>query len=177
MTQPCSAQNLCKSRISDWKLKAAPLALKKSARPWAIWPAAGWRARGDIGAADLTGGKVLGIDRRPRRRHATARQVARDPVQPAIAHPRGGDDKDDYHQLRKGEHRGGLLGAARTGQGVDLSNTNPHSPKLAHRRRASIQSARSAIMATGSLAVNGSRRQNGHRRRSTANGRSLTLSP
>src|SRR6516162_683381 len=112
MTQPCSAQNLCKSRISDWKLKAAPLALKKSARPWAIWPVAGGRARGDIGAADLAGHKVLGIDRRPRRRHATARQIASDRVQPLIAHPGGGNDKDDYYQLRKREHRRALLGAA-----------------------------------------------------------------
>src|SRR6516162_213643 len=177
MTQPCSAQNLCKSRISDWKLKAAPLALKKSARPWAIWPVAGGRARGDIGAADLAGHKVLGIDRRPRRRHATARQIARDPVQPPIAHSGGGNDKDDYYQLRKREHRRALLGAAKSGQGMGLSKSNPHSPKLAHSRRASIQSARSAMAAAGSPALNGSRRQNGHRRRSAANGRSLTLSP
>jgi hypothetical protein len=52
-----------------------------------------------------------------------------------------------------------------------------HSPNLAHSRRASIQSASSAISETGSRPRKGGRFRKGQRRLSAVTGRSLTLSP
>src|SRR6266436_10046964 len=105
MTQPCSAQKRCRSKISDWKLKALLRMGTRSTRPRAIGPAAAGCGCGDIGAADPARHQILGIDCWTRRRRAAVPQLAREPVQPSITHPGGDNDQDEYDQFGKSKHR------------------------------------------------------------------------
>jgi hypothetical protein len=104
MTQPCPAQNPCRSRINDWKLNCLPRSATRSAWPRTIGPAASRRARGDIGTADPASNKILGTDGRVWRHRAATRQLAREPVQPSIADPGGDNDENKYDQLGNSEH-------------------------------------------------------------------------
>ena len=170
MTHPCFAQKFCKSRINDWKLKTNPRRSLRSTRPRAIGSAAAGRRGGNIRAANPARRKIFGMERRAWRRLAAPRQLARRPVQPAIADPHRGNHQNEYDELRKCEHDQGLSTAR-------IRDEGGHNPNLAHRSRVSNQSASSAISEAGSHLTNGRRLKNGKRRLSAEIGRSLTLSP
>ena len=133
MTQPCFAQKLCRSRISDWKLM--------SPRPRAIGSAATrrcWRRhrrRKPRMARDLRRGSPDGRAGARRRGNSRSRTV-----EPAIADPHRGDDQDQHNKLRKCKHTPRFTGSPEVGSSNALGSRNLHSPNLAHRSRVSIQS-------------------------------------
>src|SRR6266404_970959 len=179
--------NLDIIRLQDYAAMLRPKALQienqgleaqnRSPRPRTIGSAAARRASGDIGAAHPARRQILGVDRRTRRPRTAARQLAGRRIQPAISHPYRGDDQNQQDELREREHRRDLPAARKVGQETALDYTDHYSPNLAHRSRASIQSAKSAIREKGWRSTNGKRLKNGQRRLSAAIGRSLTLSP
>jgi hypothetical protein len=177
MAQPCFAQKFCRSSINDWKLKPRPRFCPSSPRLRAIGPPTTWGCDGDIGATHSARCEIFRMDRRTSGRRAAARQLARRPIQPAIADPHRGDHQNKENKLRKRKHRRDLRGARKPGQGRPPNRAEAHSPYLAQSSRASIQSARSAISEKGSRPRKGRRLGKGQRRRLAAIGRSLTFSP
>lgn len=177
MTQPCSAQKRCSSNMSDWKLNTGLLRLRLLPRPRTIGSAATWRCRRDIGAADTASRQIFSVNGWAAGRRAALRDRAHRPVQPAIANPHQSDDQDEQDKFWNREHMPDLRIARKLGQETLRSREQPQSPNLAHKSRASIQSAKPATVDRGSRPTKGSRLTNGQRRLSAETGRSFTLSP